>query len=111
MNIKKIAAVTVITLSFITSAQAAKLIAVDKNITTNLCMTAAAGNRAAMHIAIKSSGYSSKFVANKVQCNSENLLSFIEHNGKNSSSMLKMLDRRQTSVSITDLANNTLEEK
>jgi len=111
MNIKKIAAATVITLGLATTAQAAKVIATDKGITTNLCVTAASGNRAAMHNTIKASGYSSKFVASKVQCNGESLLSFVENNGKNSASMLKMLDRSTTSVSITDLAKNTVEVK
>jgi len=111
MNIKKIAITTVITLGLVASAQAAKVIPLDRSTVTNLCVMAAMGNRAAMNNTIKASGYSSKFVASKVQCNGESLLSFIEHNGNNSESMLKMLDRRQTSVSITDLASNTLEEK
>ncbi len=104
MNIKKIAAATVITLGLVTSVQAAKLEAADGSIATKLCMTAASGNRAAMHNAIKASGYSAKFIENKVECNVESLLSFVEHSGKNSESMLRMLDRSQTSVSITDLA-------
>jgi len=110
MNIKKLATV-IIALGLVSSASAAKFSAIDKSITTDLCMTAASGNRAAMHNTMKSSGYSSKFIVNKVQCNGESLLSFIEHNGKNSASMLKMLERRKTSVTITDLASNTLVEK
>ena len=88
-----------------TSAQATNLSPVDNTVATNLCITAAAGNTAVMHNTIKSSGYSTKFIANKIKCNGENLLSFVENNGKNSSSMLKMLDRTKTSVSITDLAS------
>jgi hypothetical protein len=105
MSIKKLATV-IIALGLVTSASAAKLTAVDKSKVTELCITAASGNRAAMHNTIKSSGYSAKFIADKVQCNGESLLSFVEHNGKNSVSMLRMLDRRQTSVTITDLAKN-----
>jgi len=111
MNIKKIFVATVITLGFVSSAQAVKLSAVDKSTPTNLCMAAASGNRAAMHHTMKTSGYSSKFIMTKIHCNGESILGFVEHYGKNSESMLRMLDRRQTSVSITDLANNTLEEK
>lgn len=111
MSIKKIAAATVITLGLISTAQAAKVSAMDESLATNLCVTAAEGNRVAMHDTIKASGYSSKFIANKVKCNGENLLSFVEHNGENSESMLKMLNRTTTSVSITDIASNTIEEK
>jgi hypothetical protein len=105
MNIKSIIAATIITLGTTATAQATKVIALDKSIATDLCVIAASGNRAAMHSSIKSSGYTPEFVASKVQCNGQNLLSFVENNGKNSTSMLKMLDRTKTSVSITDLAN------
>ena len=111
MNIKKIATASVIALGIVTSAQATKLSPVDNTVATNLCITAAAGNRAVMHNTIKSSGYSTKFVANKIKCNGENLLSFVENKGTNSEAMLKMLHRTRTSVSITDIAKNTLEEK
>ncbi|MBA6257944.1 MULTISPECIES: DUF3718 domain-containing protein [unclassified Colwellia] len=105
MNYKNIAVATIITLGFSISAQAAKVTAIDNSIATNLCVTAATGNRAAMYKSIKSSGYSSKYVANNIECNGKNLLSFVEHNGKNSAAMLKLLDRTKTSVSITDLAS------
>jgi hypothetical protein len=105
MNIKTIIAATIITLGSTATAQATKVIALDKSIATDLCVTAVTGNRAAMHSSIRSSGYTPEFVANNVQCNGVNLLSFIESQGKNSSSMLKMLDRTSTSVSITDLAS------
>jgi hypothetical protein len=110
MSIKKLAT-AIIALGLVTSASAAKLTAVDKSKTTELCITAASGKLAAMHNTIKSSGYSTKFIVDKVQCNGESLLSFIEQNGKNPASMLKMLDRRQTLVTITDLASNSLHQK
>ena len=66
MSIKKIAVATIITLGLATTAQAAKVTASDKSITTNLCVAAAAGNRAAMYNTIKASGFSSKFVASKI---------------------------------------------
>jgi len=110
MSIKKLATV-IIALGLVTSASAANLTAVDKSKTTELCITAASGKLAAMHNTMKASGYSSKFIVDKVQCNGESLLSFVEHNGKNSASMLKMLDRKQTSVTITDLASNSLQNK
>jgi hypothetical protein len=104
MSIKNIVVATIITLGFSTTVQAAKVTALDNSIATGICVTAASGNRAAMHKSIKSSGYSANFVANKIECNGENLLSFVELNGKNSTAMLKMLDRTKTSISITDLA-------
>jgi uncharacterized membrane protein YoaK (UPF0700 family) len=105
MNIKKIVVATVIALGLASTAQAAKVTALDKSMATGFCVTAAAGNRVAMHNSIKASGYSSKYVTNNIKCNGASLLSFVENNGKNSASMLKMLDRTQTSVSITDLAS------
>lgn len=105
MGIKKVAVVALISSGLFFSVQATELIAADNSGYTNLCMTALEGNRAKMHNTIKASGYSSRFVTKNVQCNGESLLSFVESNGKNSSSMLKMLDRDNTSVSITDLAS------
>jgi hypothetical protein len=111
MSIKKIAISAIITAGLFSSVQATELEAADGSQFTNLCMTALEGNRAKMHNTIKASGYSDKFVARNVQCNGESLLSFVEQHGKNSSSMLKMLDRTSTETSITDLAQNTIEEK
>lgn len=111
MNIKKIAIATVIAAGFVSGAQAGSLTAADKSITTNLCMTAAAGNRAAMHNKIKASGYSSKFVAKNVQCNGESILAFVDKHGKNSEKMLSILDRSSNEVSITDIAQHTVKEK
>jgi hypothetical protein len=105
MGIKKVTVLVMISSCLFFTVQAAELKAADSSRYTNLCMTALEGNRAKMHNTIKSSGHSSKFVASKIQCNGESLLSFVERNGKNSASMLKMLDRTKTSVSITDLAS------
>ena len=110
MNVKKILVATVITSGFVLSVQASDFKSVDKSGYTKLCMTAIQGNRAAMHNTIKASGLSHKFVAENVQCNGENILTFVQQHGKNASNMLKMLDRRSVGTSITDIAMNTLEK-
>jgi uncharacterized protein DUF3718 len=62
-----------------------------------------------MHNQIRDSGYSKTFIARNVQCNGENITSFIHHNGNNSEKMLKVLGGNSVDVSITDLAMNTNE--
>ena len=104
MGIKKIAVIAMVCSGMFISVQAKVFEATDSSLYTDLCLTALEGNLAKMHNSIKSSGYSRKFVANKIECNGENLLSFVQHHGKNSTVMLKMLDRTRTSVSITDIA-------
>jgi len=108
---KKLSIAVLMTTGLIASAQAADVVASNNSSFTQLCVTAAAGNRAAMSNEIKASGYSRNFVAKNVQCNGENIVSFIEHNGKNSHAMIKTLDRSNTEITITDLAQNRLEEK
>lgn len=105
MCIRKVAIVALISSGIFFPVQATEFKTANNSRYTNLCMTALAGDRAEIHNTIKSSGYSTKYIVNKVQCNGENLLSFVENNGRNSSSMLKMLDRTKTSISITDLAS------
>ena len=84
MNMKKLSIAVLMTTGLIASAQAADVVAANKSGFTQLCVTAAAGNRAAMHNEILASGYSRSYIAKNVQCNGENIVSFIEHNGKNS---------------------------
>ena len=108
MKVKFITLAALISSSLVLSTQAANIVSANESITTQLCVTALAGNRAAMHNKIIASGYSSRFVANKVQCNGENLVSYIKHFGKNSASMVKMLDNDNTNVSIIDIAKNDL---
>jgi len=93
--------------SFTLSAQAKDFTAANNSIPTELCLTALSGNRAAMHNKITSSGYSKTYIAKNLQCNGENIVSFIAQNGRNSEKMLKILDRKGANVSITDLAMNS----
>ncbi|MCJ8320145.1 MAG: DUF3718 domain-containing protein [Colwellia sp.] len=110
MNVKKLSIAVLMTTGLIASAQAADIKSANNSLSTKLCVAAAAGNRAAMHNEIKASGYSSNFVAKNVQCNGENIISFIEHNGKNADAMINKLDRTATNVTITDLAENRIKE-
>lgn len=105
MNVfKKVVAMSVLSLSTVVSSQAVELRAADKTSFTQLCMTAVSGNRAATHNAIKESGYSKNFVINNVQCNSKDMITFIQQYGNNVESMVNALDKQGTHVTIKDLA-------
>ena len=67
-------------------------------------MTAASGNRAALHVAIRDTGYSKKHIARSVRCNSDDMISFVQQYGKNVEGIVDALQQRGTSVTIQDLA-------
>ncbi|MEW6991804.1 DUF3718 domain-containing protein [Colwelliaceae bacterium 6441] len=108
MNIKQIVVATLLTTGLSISAQASVLKAADHSLATDLCMTAASGNRAAMHSKMSALGASVKYITKSVQCNGENILAFVERHGKNSQNMLKILDRSSYQTTITDIAQNTI---
>jgi hypothetical protein len=108
MDIKKIVITSSMVLGVSFSVQASNLKAADSSIATELCLTAASGNRAAMFNEIKESGKSLNFIAKNITCNGENILAFVEQYGNNSQNMLKILNRSALEVSITDIAQNTL---
>jgi hypothetical protein len=110
MNIKKMALVTCVAASFSMTTHATDLVAADQSIATDLCLTAASGNRAAMVNQMKASGKSMQFIAKNIHCNGENILAFVDQHGKKSQNMLKVLDRSTHEVSITDIAKNTLKQ-
>lgn len=110
MSIKKVL-VSAMVFGLVASANAADLKAVNKSTETNLCMTAASGNKIAMASEIKASGYSKNFVAEKVQCNGKNILAFVELHGKNADNMINLIDQKSRQVSITDIAKNSITEK
>lgn len=110
MNIKKIVIATLVITGFSIQAHASDLVAADQSIATDLCLTAASGNRAAMVNQMKASGKSMQFIAKNINCNGENILAFVERHGKKSQNMLKVLDRATHEVSITDIAKNTLKQ-
>jgi len=106
MTVKKAFTIALISLGMATAAQAGSFTAADKSISTDLCMAAISGNRAEMHNEVKASGLSLKFIADNVKCNGENILSYVQQYGQNSAKMLKILDRRNVEVNITDIAMN-----
>jgi len=107
MAVNRIISVVLVALGMVTSVQASSFQAADKSITTNLCMKAISGNRIMMLNEIKTSGLSLKYITANVQCNGENILSYVQQHGKNSEKMLKVLDRRNVEINITDIAVNS----
>ncbi len=93
-----------------TVVQAKTVLAANNSLVTQLCVTASAGNRAAMHNAIKSSGFSRRYIAENVTCNGKNIINFIDQYGRNAEAMINTLNRSATRVSIIDIAKNTIVE-
>lgn len=110
MDIKKTVVAALVITGFSVQAKASDLVAANQSIATNLCLTAASGNRAAMVNQIKATGKSLQFIAKHINCNGENILAFVEQHGKKSQNMLKVLDRATHEVSITDIAKNTIKQ-
>ncbi len=104
MNLKKIALSVFFVSVFTSATQATEVIAADSSKFTKLCIVALNGNRAAMHSNIKASGYSQDYIVSNLRCNGDNILTFVEQYGKNSDSMLRILNRGERSISITDIA-------
>jgi len=103
---QKVVLMSLVLSTFALSTQAQDFLAADNSKFSNLCVTAVSGNRVAMHNEIKNSGYSKQFIARNLQCNGENIVSFIRHNGRNNENMLKTIGGGREKVSITDLAMN-----
>lgn len=100
---------TTLTLSLTVAgmANASTLIAKDQSLTTELCMTAASGNRAKMHNTIKNSGYSKSYIYYNVKCNDQNITEFVAQHGNSPKQMNSMLSQGRTKgrVSINDIAS------
>lgn len=111
MNTKRIVLACGIMASLSFFSNATELKAANSSVYTNLCMKALSGNRAAMYNEIKASGYSRAFIAKNIKCNGIDILAYVQTYGKNSESMLKILDRASTDTSITDIASNRLRDK
>ena len=104
MNFKRIVLSFFIVSTFTSVTQATEVIAADSSKFTKLCMVALNGNRAALHSNIKASGYSQDYIVSNLRCNGDNILTFVEQYGKNTDSMLRILNRGERSISITDIA-------
>jgi hypothetical protein len=106
-TLTKVLTTATLSLTLVGMANAATLVASDKSLTTELCMVAAQGNRAAMFNAIKASSLSKSYVAKNVKCNDMNISSFVDLYGKSPEAMNNMIQsgQKQGDVSITDIAS------
>ena len=92
-------------LTLVGAANASKLVATDNQISTELCMIAAQGNRVKMHNAIKNSRLSKSFVVYNVKCNDKDITEFVTQYGKYPSKINALLNKGLKSrVSINDIA-------
>jgi len=107
MTVKQMISVAFITIGLVASSQAGSFKAADESVSTDLCMAAISGNRAVMHNKVRASGLSLNYITENVQCNGENILSYVQQHGKNSAKMLKVLDRRDVEINIIDIARNS----
>ncbi len=100
---------TTLTLSLTVTgiANASNLVATNDSISTELCMTAAAGNRVAMQKAIKQSGLSKSFVVYNVKCNDQHITEFVAKHGRAAEKMNALLNhgRHKGKVTINDVAS------
>lgn len=81
-----------LTTTLITSkANAADFVATDHSKLTNLCITAAQGDKEKMRIAIRKSGYSKHYVATNIKCNDQMLIEFVAKYGKSPNAMNAMI--------------------
>lgn len=100
---------TVLTLSTIGTASAApNVVAADDYITSKICAAASGKSGIKLHKTIKDSGLSKKFIAQNVNCNDQNIVSFVQDHGAKPEKMVNMLTGGQykTSVTVIDLAAN-----
>jgi len=96
-----------LSLSVLGMANASTFIAKDNSVTTELCMTAASGNRIAMSKAIKNSRISKLDLVNKVKCNEQNITDFVAQYGNSPTKMNLLINRsiKKGSVTINDIAS------
>jgi hypothetical protein len=98
MTVKKLVLAILMVGATSTMSQANVMVVADNSNFSQLCLTTLAGNRAAMHNHIKSSGYSKPFIVNNVQCNGVSILAFVQQHGENLAVMLRIVDRSGQSV-------------
>ena len=76
--------VIALSLTLTAAANATDFIATNHSKLTNLCITAAQGDKEKMRIAIWKSGYSKNYVATNIKCNDLTLLDFVAQYGTSS---------------------------
>ena len=106
-TITKVLTTLTLSLSIAGMANASTFTAKDNSVTTELCMTAASGNRVAMSKAIKSSRINKSALVNKVKCNDQNITDFVAQYGNSPEKMNALLNRaiKKGSVTINDIAS------
>lgn len=87
------------------SANAAEFVATDKAESTNLCVTAANGNKMKLNHMLKNSHLNKSFIIENVKCNDLPFLAFVEQQGNQPEKIIAMMTRgqRKGNVEITDL--------
>ncbi|MGV2873913.1 DUF3718 domain-containing protein [Colwellia sp. E150_009] len=108
---KMIKALTVITLTLSTMGVAnatSNVVTADDYVTSKICVAAAGESKIKLRNVIKDSGLSKRFVVNKVTCNDQNILEFVQEYGDKPEVMLNVLTKGKynAKVNITDLAAN-----
>lgn len=70
----------------------------DDSVTSNLCVTAASGNKWKFHNQIKASALDKKYVAEEMTCNGLTVSAFVDQYGKNGDSIKKYLNIQQQHI-------------
>ncbi len=106
-TLTKVLTTLALTVTVAGAANAAKLVASDNYVTTDLCIKAAKGSKIVLLKAIKSSGLSKSFVVNNVKCNDSHITYFVAKHGNKPEAMNDMLNQylKAGKVSISDIAS------
>ncbi|MBT3133994.1 DUF3718 domain-containing protein [Alteromonas sp. ALT199] len=70
----------------------------DDSVTSNLCVTAASGNKWKFHNQIKASALDKKYVAEEMTCNGLTVSAFVDQYGENGDSIKKYLNIQQQHI-------------
>lgn len=96
-----------LSLSLTATVNAADFVAMNNTKLTNLCVTAAQGNKEKMRIAIWKSGYSKHYITTNIKCNGLMLTEFVAQHGQSPDVMNAMLTGKpvkKASQNNTELA-------
>ena len=106
-TLTKVLTTLTVSLTLTGMASATTLVAKDHSISTELCMTAASGNRATLNNSIKNSGLSKSFIVYNIKCNSQSITDFVAQYGKSPTKINKLLNRAKNKgkVTISDIAS------
>ena len=80
---KSIVLITLTCSSIVFANESNQFTATNQSLSTKICITAAQGDRLKLSKALKNSGLSKRYVAEKMQCNDLSFVAFVEQYGKN----------------------------